>query len=134
MQQIPGGEDVEFTPVFVNMFEPDAGYKETLKLLDKCDKLPTAIISGSDDYTSGIYRALKEKGLSVPGDISLVSWNDTLTEKDVPFPVDSIHMDFKQAGKLAAGNLLKMIAKPSECVETERIKTELIVRGSVRKI
>ncbi len=134
MQQIPGGDEVEFIPVFVNMFEPDAGYKQTVKLLEKGDSPPTAIISGADDYTPGIYRALTEKGLKVPEDISLISWNDTLTPNDVPFPVDSIRIDFDLAGRRAASSLLKMIAKPEESVDTVRIRTELVKRGSVRFI
>ncbi|MCF6176766.1 MAG: substrate-binding domain-containing protein [Victivallaceae bacterium] len=134
MQQIPGGSEVDFKPIFVNIFESDAGYNGIMKLLENTDDLPTAIISGSDDYTPGIYRALTEKGLLIPDDISLISWNDTLTENEIPLPVDSVHIDFEYIGQQAAKNLLKMIAYPEKCVETLRVQTDLIKRGSVRKM
>lgn len=134
IKQLSGGDRIDLIPVSVNVFEPNAAYEKTMQLLENKDNRPTAIICGSDDFTPGIYRAITSKGLTVPSDISLVSWNDTLTANEVPIPLDSVSMDFKAAGTLAAEGLITMISEPEKCVDTIRIDAELVKRNSVIKI
>lgn len=51
------------------------GYEACLKLLDIADP-PTAIFSTNNLMSQGVLRALKEKGLSYPKDVSVVGFDD----------------------------------------------------------
>ncbi|RWD36511.1 MAG: LacI family DNA-binding transcriptional regulator [Mesorhizobium sp.] len=52
-----------------------AGYAATVKLLALKDR-PTAIFSQNDRTAIGCYEALKEAGLHIPGDISVIGYDD----------------------------------------------------------
>ena len=60
------------------LWEPDEGYNATRALLERRDDI-TALLCMNDRIAFGAYQALAEAGLSVPGDISVVSFdNDEL--------------------------------------------------------
>lgn len=53
----------------------ESGYEATLNLI-KNGKLPTAIVAGNDFVALGIMEALEENGYSVPGDISIIGFDN----------------------------------------------------------
>ena len=134
IKQASVAKPVDFVYLPVDSFDKNAAYRAVSEFLSSGKKMPSAFISGSDDFTSGICKALSERKLKIPKDVSLISWNDTLKPEDVPFPVDALKIDFARAGRLAAENMLSMIKCPEKAIETIYICAELIVRGSVRKI
>ncbi|MEV4539956.1 LacI family DNA-binding transcriptional regulator [Asanoa sp. NPDC049518] len=54
---------------------PEHGYRATRSLLGKPTR-PTAVICMNDRLAFGAYQALEEAGLSVPADVSVVSFDD----------------------------------------------------------
>jgi LacI family transcriptional regulator len=52
-----------------------AGYTATMELL-KLKERPTAIFCQNDRTAIGCYEALKEAGLSIPGDMSVIGYDD----------------------------------------------------------
>lgn len=56
-------------------FRPDSGYDLTHRLLDRHER-PTALLCGNDLMAVGAYFALKEAGLRVPEDISVIGYDD----------------------------------------------------------
>lgn len=65
------------TPVRVEVedWTPSIGYDETHRLLDAHPDL-TAIVAGNDNVAFGVYQALGERRLRIPGDVSVVSFDD----------------------------------------------------------
>jgi LacI family transcriptional regulator len=53
----------------------EGGRKFGAVLLDRADP-PTAIISGSDEQAYGVYQAARERHVSIPGDLSVVGFDD----------------------------------------------------------
>jgi LacI family transcriptional regulator len=53
----------------------DGGYEQAALLLDSADP-PTAIFCGTDRMAMGAYDAIKERGLSIPGDVAVVGFDD----------------------------------------------------------
>jgi LacI family transcriptional regulator len=53
----------------------DDGYEHALALL-QLKQIPTGIFCASDPIVVGVYDALKEKGLRIPEDISVVGFDD----------------------------------------------------------
>ena len=57
-------------------FNTASGYQMMTDLL-RAEQLPTAVFAASDAIAFGAMKAIQEKGLSVPEDISVVGFNDT---------------------------------------------------------
>lgn len=69
--------DIPFDPALVveGDWSASAGYAATMQLLQQRDR-PTAIFCQNDRTAIGCYEALKEAGLSIPGNISVVGYDD----------------------------------------------------------
>ena len=90
-------------------FLVDYGYSQTA-LLMRAKRPPTAIIAGGIDMLSGILRALRERGLKVPHDVSLVAASDSdLAQLSEP-PISVERWDYARLGKVAARLALDAIA------------------------
>ncbi|MGN8645943.1 LacI family DNA-binding transcriptional regulator [Gracilibacillus sp. HCP3S3_G5_1] len=62
-------------------------------------KRPTAIIGGSYDVSSGILRALQEKGLGVPDDFSLISYDNIPQMETTEIPMTCIGVPVDELAK-----------------------------------
>lgn len=62
--------------IYEDDFSAASGYQITQELLEQ-HELPTAIFAASDAIAFGAMRAIQEKGLSIPDDISIIGFNDT---------------------------------------------------------
>ena len=106
-------------------FEFEDGYKATQELLS-LKNVPTAIISsGGDLVTLGAIKAIYEKGLKIPEDISLISFFDSLYSPFLATPLTTISHFRKRIGEEAFNLLLKQIDSKSKtnpktiCVDTK---------------
>ena len=62
--------------VYEDAFSTASGYQMMQEILESSN-LPTAIFAASDAIAFGAMRAVQEKGLSIPEDISIIGFNDT---------------------------------------------------------
>ncbi len=110
----------------------EAGYIAARKLL-KLDHLPTAIIAVNESVAMGIIRALSEKRLRVPEDISVIGYDDTFYSEMISPPLTCISYNLKAYAQAIMETIMQIINKK----ETEKIKyipTYLTVRSSCREI
>lgn len=91
---------------------------------------PTAVIAGADELAEGIFHALRERDVVVPRDLSLIGWNDTLTEADVPLPMTTVQRHPRLLGKVCVQELIQLIESPHSNPETKWIPMNLLVRES----
>jgi alanine racemase len=92
---------------------------------------PTAILAMSDAMAIGAMRAIRELGLAVPADISVVGFDDIDLATHTDPPLTTVHQPIRRKGEEAVRLLLSIIdthdvTKP----EHRRLETRLIVRGS----
>ena len=69
------GHPLRPRPLLPGNWEPSSGYDGTVALLALADP-PTAIFAASDMIALGVYDALKERGLRIPEDVSVVGYDD----------------------------------------------------------
>jgi DNA-binding LacI/PurR family transcriptional regulator len=105
-------------------FNRGAARAATLRSLD-FDVPFDAVVAASDEMALGVIDALRDRGLSVPEDVCVVGFDDTL----VDVGLTSVRQDFARAGCEAVQLLLKLIAAESIPPVT-LLPVELIVRGS----
>lgn len=92
---------------------------------------PTAILSMSDAMAIGAMRALRDMRLHVPGDVSVVGFDDIDLAPHVDPPLTTVHQPVRRKGEEAVRLLLSVVqrrdlAKP----EHRQLETRLIVRAS----
>ncbi|MBP0651628.1 substrate-binding domain-containing protein, partial [Mycobacterium tuberculosis] len=67
---------------------------------------PTAIFCGSDRVAIGCYEELKERGLSIPGDVSVVGFDDDPIVRYLTPPLTTVEVPHAEMGRRAIEHLL----------------------------
>ena len=109
---------------------PEIGYKPMTALLQRTRDF-TAVFCFNDIAAIGAIRALKDAGLSVPGDVSVVGFDDILSAAYSTPSLTTVRQPLLEMGKRGAQVLLERIVDrqreyPSEIV----MAPELIIRES----
>jgi DNA-binding LacI/PurR family transcriptional regulator len=102
------------------------------KLMNGPDK-PDAIFSTNNMMTLEILEGIKDLGLSVPNDVSLVGYDETVWSKHLNSPLTTVNQPSYAMGQLAAERLISLIeSKEDSCSEKKEIHLEpnLIIRES----
>jgi LacI family transcriptional regulator len=110
-------------------FEIPSGYATAARLLDLPER-PTAIFASNDNMAVGVLRAARERGLSVPEDLSVVGFDDAELTQIVTPPLTTVRQPLAELGRTAVSLLRRMIER--QRVEALRIElaTRLVVRDS----
>lgn len=108
----------------------EAGTQTMDRVLTKRHARPTAIVAGNDLVALGVLRSLRSHGLSCPGDVSVVGFNDIEFAQDSNPPLTTVHVPMLAMGTEAARMLLEAIESRSQEPLIVRLPVSLIVRGS----
>ena len=98
-----------------------------LKILTSDDP-PTAIFASSDSKAIGVLDAAKELNLSVPGDLSVVGYDDIRDAEYVN--LTTVHQPLFKAGRQGGYKLVSLIKNPGMPPEEVLLPLELVVRGT----
>ena len=90
----------------------------------------TAVICGSDLMALGAIRQARSMGLGVPGDVSVVGYDDSTIMAFTDPPLTTIRQAVEAMGGAAARALLDEIAGASSPLAEYVFRPELVVRGS----
>ena len=123
---LPDGEDEQELYVEGD-WSALAGYRAAFTLLT-LPHPPTAIFAGNDRMAFGVLRALHERGLTVPTDMSVIGFDDIEgSDCSIP-PLTTIRQNHNALGQAAMELLLEAIeGHPSRHL---KIPAELVVRSS----
>lgn len=111
-------------------FNPPSGWTETRALLDAGHGEPTAIFYANDMMAFGGLKALAERGLSVPKDVSVVGFDDIpLAEYSLP-GLTTVHQNHYDIGRRASQLLLDHLGPGEPPVQTVVLEQRLVVRAS----
>lgn len=105
------------------------GYLATKTIFAKHQDL-TAILAGSDQVAAGVYDALREMNIEVPGRISVVGFNDTQGSFLYP-PLTSVREFPEELGRHMAEFALQRLQNPDATSQELTIPTQLVHRSSV---
>ncbi|MCA1570125.1 MAG: LacI family transcriptional regulator [Chloroflexi bacterium] len=110
-------------------FRESGGYQNAMALLDLEDP-PTAIFSVNNLTTLGVLRALRERELRLPSEMSLVGFDDIPTGELLDPPLTVVQQPTYQLGARAAELLIRRLDDPSAPVQEILLAARLVVRGS----
>ena len=109
---------------------PEAGYRHTQELLENTRDF-TAMFCFNDISAIGAIRAIRDAGLRIPADISVVGFDDIITAAYCEPPLTTVKQPLREMGSRAAQILLARIAESDEEFPPEIVmEPELIVRDS----
>ena len=113
---------------------PELGYEVTRKLLATGETF-TGLFGFNDVSAIGAIRAVREAGRQVPGDISVVGFDDIQSAAFQNPALTTVRQPLRQMGVVAAQILLKRInaAAKSAYPKVMTVEPELIVRESTAK-
>jgi DNA-binding LacI/PurR family transcriptional regulator len=107
---------------------------QAARLLLDATPRPTAILCFSDVLALGVLRCAEELGLAIPGDVSVVGYDDSPVARRVRPALTTVRQDVPAKGRLAAAALVAAIAQARDGTKRrarhQLVPTELIVRSS----
>lgn len=115
------------------MFSIHEGKQAMEKLLGLKDR-PTAVFIAGDHMAIGAMEAIKDKGLSVPDDISIIGFDDIEMAKYVTPKLTTIKQDTEAIGERAGQLLVSQMVQKKKEVKTEMIPVALVERESCQRI
>ena len=104
----------------------ESGIACALELLQNAPR-PSAIFAGNDEMAAGVLQAARQLGLSVPGDVSVVGFDDFQIASRVWPALTTVRTPTREIGRLAAERLIGGQAEPR--AEQDRLPS-LVVRDS----
>ncbi|HEY7631951.1 MAG TPA: LacI family DNA-binding transcriptional regulator [Thermoleophilaceae bacterium] len=112
-------------------FYYESGLASMEKLLDLATP-PTAVFVASDMMAMGAMRAVQARGLSVPGDVAVVGYDDITIAGMAHPPLTTVRQEKAQLGELAAEALLRQIEEGAngDLESTLTLPVTLVVRES----
>lgn len=117
---------IDAVRIEVPTWVPEVGYEFGGRLLDAHPEL-TAIIASNDNVAFGIYQAAAERGLRIPDDLSIVSFDDEELAAYLRPGLTTARLPYEEMGRLGVEMLLG-----DRRAERTLLPMPLIERGSVR--
>ena len=111
-------------------FRQQNGYDETRRLLALADP-PTALFATSDLITLGALEALAEAGVSVPEDVSLLSFDDFDFAPHLRCPLTAVWQPREAMGDAAVALLVEQLGGGGAKTRRVVLEPRLVVRDSV---
>lgn len=109
---------------------PLPGYEATKRLLASRKKF-TALFAFNDVSAMGAIRALREAGLRVPQDVSVVGFDDIESAAYQNPPLTTVRQPLRKMGRIAAELLLRRISQsPADGKGETMVEPELIIRDT----
>jgi LacI family transcriptional regulator len=111
----------------------DDGVACGTELIDLRER-PTAIFAYSDELALGVIEAARERGLRVPGDLSIVGFDDTQMARLASPPLTTVRQPLREMGAVALRTALELAAGEKVHFSHVELATELVERGSTASI
>ena len=111
-------------------FHHRSGYQRAIELIE-LETPPTAIFAANDLIALGVLDALRDRGLSIPDEMSVIGFDD-IPQAIITYPkLTTMRQSLKQMGRVAVKLLLEQLQNPDNIPRRITLKTELIERESV---
>ena len=114
-------------------FDTDSGEQFAEEIVENA--MPyTGVICGSDMLSMGVSRRLKQKGIRIPEEISIVGFGDSTYSQVCSPSLTVIRYDFKGMGTALANQLILAVKHPLLQQDVIVFEPEMIERESVKEI
>lgn len=125
------GLAVEDVLIASGKYTYESGFRAGQKLFEAGNP-PTAVFVSSDQMALGVYEALRQRGLRVPDDVSVVGFDDLPEARWSSPPLTTVRQPLADMGRMAVRIIQRIVR--DENIESSRIElaTRLVVRDSTK--
>jgi LacI family transcriptional regulator, galactose operon repressor len=123
---------IAFEPDLVGVapdWNQDSGFRLARELMQRGGP-PDAIVCANDELGAGAILGLRELGRRVPGDVSVIGFDDRPFAAHLPIPLSTIALPLYEMGQRAAGEVFRALAGEELRSEIVRVPCKLVVRDS----
>ncbi len=113
----------------IMLLTEESAYTLTHELL-ALPKPPTALIGLTGMQAIGVYRAIRERGVSIPKDISLITFDNYYWTDLVDPPITVIEQPVEEMAKAMAQQMIAQLEKKTQFSTKQIFPAKLILRGS----
>lgn len=106
------------------------GQRATLALLARRSALPTALVAFNDDIAAAAMTVLAQQGISVPGEVSVVGFDDSALARGPGIDLTSVQQLPREMARLAVERVVARCAGTAVPDREIVLRPELRVRGS----
>ncbi len=110
----------------------DGGYQAANALLDAGEEF-SAVLGANDETAIGAMKALQERGLRVPQDVSVIGFDDIESARLVTPSLTTVGVRKESIGAVAVRTLISRILEPATNTTTTLLNVRLIERQSVAR-
>jgi LacI family transcriptional regulator len=114
-------------------YQQPSGYVGAQALL-RLAQPPTAIFASNDVMAFGVMEAIREAGLRIPADVSVLGFDDIPQATGVSPMLTTVRQPLEEMGRQAVRMLMAYIDDPGRPYEYRELPTELVMRGSCAPI
>ncbi len=118
-------------PAFEGDYSIRSGYEAAHRIVDTGEPF-TAILVGTDNMALGALRALRERGLRIPDDVSIVGFDNTEFSMYLEPPLTTIDFKFAKQDEMVVRYLVDLISNPDTELHQRVLTPDFIVRESAR--
>jgi DNA-binding LacI/PurR family transcriptional regulator len=115
-------------PLLVGDWSPRSGYRIGQQLAEDPDV--TAVFVANDQMALGVLRAMHERGREIPGELSIVGFDDIPEAQYFTPPLTTVRQDFSEMGRSSLRLLLELMRDTGQPPQRLTIAPELVVRRS----
>lgn len=112
-------------------YTEESGYALSLQMLKSSSEV-TAVFAGNDKMAFGAVAAFRANGLDIPGDLSIIGFDDIDFASRITPPLTTIRQPATEMGRIAAQTLLSMIID-NAAGSSNVLPVELLERASTSK-
>lgn len=112
----------------------EGAYEDMLGVLSKKPHFASAYIADNDIIAFGAIKALKESGIRIPEDISIIGFDDMPFCTMIEPKLTTINVDKNALGQLAVENLINMMDRKKKIFFKTALGVTLVQRGSVKTL
>lgn len=127
------GIEVTKDSIYYGDFTESSGYEGIKHLLSRSNP-PTAVFVSNDTMAIGTYKAVKELGLRIPEDISIIGFDNSFFASYLNPPLTTIEISLSELAKRATTLLIESIEMEQQRGIVEKINATLKKRESCQAI
>lgn len=123
------GHRVDVGAIKRDSYSFEHGFTVATSLLQSIAR-PTAIFAGADITAMGVLEAARRLGISVPAELSVVGFDDTVLARSSSPNLTTVHQPIADIGRTAVSALLRLARGESFATKRVELATHLVVRDS----
>lgn len=126
------GLSLESQNVFPSNSYSTDGVERLKKALAACPEIPSAFFCENDYTALSLVSALTQMGFSVPGDVSVIGFDD-VPECQLTIPsLSTVHVDRQAMSTAAVDRIHCLISSPNSTAQSTLINVSVTIRSSIR--